>query len=157
GVMAKALFEEAPFLRDVCQDVPPQVDALVARLLSKDPARRPPDAMALCRELCALLAKPDAAPAPVSGVLSQRSLTVNEMRLISVVLASAPREPPGTGPRQSNLLSESVEREAQGAIEKSALLTLLSPGPAPSPIDELARFAERCGARVEQLPDGAVV
>src|SRR5262249_45205375 len=44
AVLAKILFEEPPRLAALRGDVPPALDALVARMLDKDPARRPADA-----------------------------------------------------------------------------------------------------------------
>jgi serine/threonine protein kinase len=50
AVLARILLEEPPRLVEVAPSAPPALDALVARLLAKDPARRPRDAGEL-REL----------------------------------------------------------------------------------------------------------
>jgi len=57
-LIAKVL-EVAPGLRDVCPDVeaPPEVQALVASLLERDPGRRPPSARATAERITALLAR----------------------------------------------------------------------------------------------------
>src|SRR5262249_38519446 len=58
AVLAKVLFEETPRL----PGAPPEVEALVERMLAKDPARRPADAAALLAELGDL--RPSRPPGP---------------------------------------------------------------------------------------------
>ncbi|MDB4931565.1 MAG: Adenylate cyclase, partial [Myxococcaceae bacterium] len=67
AVLAKILAEEATPLRDLRPDVPAELDALVARMLAKDPARRPPDGAAVAAALWPLVdaaAGPAGAPRP---------------------------------------------------------------------------------------------
>lgn len=62
AVLTQILFSEPPALASLQPTLPPFVCALVERLLSKDPARRPPSALALRNELRLLLSShPEAA------------------------------------------------------------------------------------------------
>ncbi len=85
AVLAKVLFEDTPRLRALRPEVPTEVEALVERMLDKDPARRPGDAAALLAALAALgdveptLAAPPAA-SPRAGPVEQE--------LVSVILAT---------------------------------------------------------------------
>jgi tetratricopeptide (TPR) repeat protein len=89
-VLAKVLREEAPRLRDLRPDLPPALDALVARMLSKDRAARPADGSAVLREFYTLGSI--AGGAPVVGVRSAPRLSGGEQRLVSVMLAFVPDE-----------------------------------------------------------------
>ena len=62
-----------PRVSTLVRDVPPELDELIARLLSKDPAQRPASALALGRLMAAietLHTMPAAAPAPPAGAAS---------------------------------------------------------------------------------------
>lgn len=52
--LMRTLFEEPPLLFSLRGDVPPAVQRLLLRMLTKDPAQRLPDALALARELAVL-------------------------------------------------------------------------------------------------------
>ncbi len=54
AVLAKILVEEVPRVSELEPAVLPSLDALVARMLAKDPGARPPDARAVAGELAAL-------------------------------------------------------------------------------------------------------
>jgi serine/threonine protein kinase len=54
AVQAKVLLDDLPPVGAICPDVPAGLEALLARMLSKDPADRPIDGAALCAELDAL-------------------------------------------------------------------------------------------------------
>jgi serine/threonine protein kinase len=54
GLLTKILHEEAPRLRDRCPEAPPALDALVARMLAKDPDQRPPNGQAVAATLEAI-------------------------------------------------------------------------------------------------------
>ena len=56
AVLQQVLFAPSPSLADTCLDLPPAVDALVGRMLAKDPLRRPEDMHAVVLELSELLA-----------------------------------------------------------------------------------------------------
>ena len=88
AVLAKVLREEAPRLREVRPELPPALDELVARMLSKNQAARPSDGASFLHELNALGA-PDGG-APTVYHRGSRSLFGGEQRLVSVVLAIVP-------------------------------------------------------------------
>jgi hypothetical protein len=70
AILAKILFEEAPRLADLVPGVPPALDALVARMLAKDPQARPADAAAVAAALDLVdvsLAPPASSPAVAVG------------------------------------------------------------------------------------------
>ena len=78
-VLARVLLEEPPRLRAVRPDVPPRLDRLVARLLSKHQASRPASAAEVGAELAAIAAGADdaaVAPPPPSPVALATAETV---------------------------------------------------------------------------------
>ena len=52
-MLVKILVEQPPGVRELCPAAPPRFEALIARLLAKDPARRPADAGEVALELAA--------------------------------------------------------------------------------------------------------
>jgi len=64
AVLAKVLVEQPPPLRQLCPSAPPALEALIARLLAKDPSRRPSDAAEVVHALAPLLVEPHADTAP---------------------------------------------------------------------------------------------
>ena len=110
AVLAKLLLQEAPRLRDVRPDVAEPLDALVTRMLAKDPAARPQTLDEVAAEIAAIAAgcplraappppasQPQIAPTSaehrprdVSSSEQSLSLTRNEQRLVTVVLAGRP-------------------------------------------------------------------
>jgi hypothetical protein len=85
AVLAKILVEEAPRVAELRPEVPPELDALVARMLTKAPRDRPEDARALVTELAKI-------PLQRSGAAALSTIppaiTAGEQRLLCVVLAS---------------------------------------------------------------------
>jgi len=126
-VLAKLLLQEAPRVRDHRPDVPEALDDLVARMMAKDPARRPSSATEVGQELARFLdaggltGLPRRSVPPTGGASTEKviydaasltsksavamkdeeapaSLTMSEKRLVSVVLA-VPRESPWSSVR----------------------------------------------------------
>ena len=95
AVLAKVLREEAPRVRAVRPELPEALDALVARMLSKDRGSRPEHGGAVLRELVALGSVAGGAPevAPRASV----GLSGGEQRMTSVMLAVVPGEPQRVG------------------------------------------------------------
>ena len=87
-LLAKILFDEAPRLLDRCPDAPPELDALVNRLLRHRPEDRPQDGRAVAAALAALGSGAASPAEPPSA------LTDAERRMLSVVLIARP--PPET-------------------------------------------------------------
>ncbi|XXX72360.1 protein kinase [Sorangium sp. So ce134] len=93
AVLAQLLLAEVPRVRELRGDVPPALDALVARMLAKDPAGRPGGAVEAAAALRALgeLGTGPAAPPSVSEAITRRAadgpITGGEQRVLSVVVA----------------------------------------------------------------------
>jgi len=56
ALLTKILHKEAPRLRDRCPEAPPALDALVARMLAKDPDQRPRNGLEVAAALAAISA-----------------------------------------------------------------------------------------------------
>jgi eukaryotic-like serine/threonine-protein kinase len=87
AILGKVLFGEAPRLRSVWPDAPEDLDALLARMLARDPALRPSDGANLAAALAALgpAAHSAAVATPLRGVPSS-ALTGSERRFLAVVV-----------------------------------------------------------------------
>ncbi len=113
AVLAKLLLQESPRLRDARPGIAPPLDALVSRMLAKDPAARPQTLDEVATELRAIAAARPRGPRrrthrrqrrrPLRrrSPVSERglSLTRNELRLVTVVLAGRPEA--DAGPRSA--------------------------------------------------------
>ncbi len=89
AILTRVLFEDVTPPRVLANETPPDLDALVCRLLRKDPAGRPSDAGALLVELGEL-----SLPTSSGGILhpvQREAITSREQRLLSIVLAGASR------------------------------------------------------------------
>jgi eukaryotic-like serine/threonine-protein kinase len=82
AVLAKVLFAEPQRLRDVLPNAPEALDALIGRMLAKDPAERPPHGGAVAEALAALGSH------AVDGTAAQPSvaLSLDEQRMFSIIL-----------------------------------------------------------------------
>ncbi|WP_438025888.1 serine/threonine-protein kinase [Sorangium sp. So ce233] len=98
AVLAKLLLASPPRVRDERPEVPDEIDALVERMLSREPARRPASGAAIVAELEALspltpeqgaLRAPESRAAP--------ALTAVEQRFLSVLLAGGEDGEDGAG------------------------------------------------------------
>jgi tetratricopeptide (TPR) repeat protein len=129
SVLAKILLERTPRLRDLAPGVPPALDDLVARMLSKDPGGRPRDGAALLQELESLdTGVREAAPSLRAGALGG-----GEQRFVSLVVV--PGGTPASHDTDAPTLVEGID--AAPARVSSAV----------------ARF----GGELEQLADGSLV
>ncbi|MFO0586480.1 MAG: protein kinase [Polyangiaceae bacterium] len=133
AVLAKILLEEPPPLREVCPGAPSAVEALVARMLAKDPNDRPADAAAVLEELSALGGV--TRDLRFSASVPPESLTRREQRLLSVIMITDPTV---------------SEPEVGSAIT----LTFAEAARAAAP---LRAAAEACGAQIEVLPGGSIM
>ncbi|HEX8792914.1 MAG TPA: protein kinase [Polyangiaceae bacterium] len=137
AVLAKILLEEAPSVCDLRPDVPEALDALVRRLLAKDPDARPCGALDVAGELRAL-----GSTGGESVRLRSRpppALTTTEQRLVCVVLA-VPAAP-----------ADEVASSGDPSLER----TLAAVGGAS--LDGLRPVVESRGARLEHLADGSLL
>ena len=88
AILAKMLFEAPPRVRELRKDVPPVLDELLARMLSRDPLQRPADGGIVAAELAAL------GPLDGGGAAREASshgdvITRGEQRLVSVVAVAS--------------------------------------------------------------------
>jgi eukaryotic-like serine/threonine-protein kinase len=129
AVLAKILFEEAPRVRELLSDVPPAVDALVARMLYKDIAGRPADGARVAVEMASIMtlgrtswpSGSPLAPAPTGA----------EQGMVSVILA-------GVDPASVRVAADEPERSS-------------------GPEEPLLAAALRFSARIEHLADGSSI
>jgi eukaryotic-like serine/threonine-protein kinase len=136
ALLAKILFEEVPRLRDLRADVPLSLDALVGRMLTKEPALRPRHGLEVAEALAALDTAVESTPSikPMSpAAKSAPALTGEERRLLSVVL---------------------VGREHPIGFDSTQTLGNTSLSPA---LLEMRKTAEVSGGRLELLVDGSVL
>jgi tetratricopeptide (TPR) repeat protein len=89
ALLAKILLETPITLRDAGFDIPPALDELLTRMLSKHVTARPTNGSAMLRELDQFKAVKDA-PAQRASIPAMRALTGSERRLVSVVMATVP-------------------------------------------------------------------
>ncbi|MBN2574181.1 MAG: protein kinase [Deltaproteobacteria bacterium] len=149
-LLAKLMLEEPPHLSEIVPQVPRAVGDLIARMLAKNPERRPTAAQVL-RTLSALGDLADGysvgAPPP-----PEPQLTVVEQRVSCIVMASTGASQ--TGSRRAHAGQGGLAR----AAERSERITpVLPPGP-PSTLAELeARLSLRFSAKTYRLPGGRMV
>ncbi|HEX7701270.1 MAG TPA: protein kinase [Kofleriaceae bacterium] len=86
AVLAKILLEDAPRVAELRPELPHELDELIARTLSKKPDERPHDGAALAAALGAL---GDLEVNETAAVVSRKSITTSERRLLCVVLIGA--------------------------------------------------------------------
>ena len=149
AVVAKVLAAEVPRASVLRPEVPPLLDDLLARMLNKDPAARPRDVAAVAAELEALGTVEKIAAFRTSPVAHEWALTLDEQRIVSVILVGAlpgdaaadRRSTPGAGTRGL---------EGSTTISKGA-------GGANSPPKRLRLAIAPYGARLEALEDGTLI
>ena len=137
-LIAKLMLEDPPHLSEVVPDVPRAIGDLVARMLSKNPERRP-TAVQVLRTLAALGDLSDGAGGGL-GRDQETQLTVVEQRVSCIVMATAPSQ-------------------GEPGIDKSGRVTpmLGAPSTAPTLAELEARLALRFSARTFVLPGGKIV
>src|SRR3954471_6965424 len=90
AVLGKILFGDAPRLGGLWPEVPEDLDALVARMLARDPALRPSDGAALTAALATLEPRAHStAIAPRPHAVKHSAITGSERRFLSVVVLGA--------------------------------------------------------------------
>ncbi len=95
GLLKKVLQEPAPDVRTVARDVPPELAALVARLLAKRPADRGETAARVARELDGLLVEPPSRTPVIAALLAGALLALVLMgaALLTVIARDEARSP----------------------------------------------------------------
>jgi tetratricopeptide (TPR) repeat protein len=157
AVLTKVMMEPAPALSDVLPGAPAALEALLAKMVEKDPDARPTDAGAVRAALAAL----EVAPGPPStGPSRRRGVTEVERRIVSLVLARrcVPSAVGGTVMIQPELdalraavwpFGERVEMLADGSI----LVVPVTTGSARDQANQAARCALALRA---QLPSWSI-
>ncbi|MDC3959846.1 protein kinase domain-containing protein [Polyangium jinanense] len=158
-MLAKVLFEEVPRVELLRPGTPRALSDLIARMLEKDPSRRPEDAVALRDELVAMatrLADDVGEEARRVDFSPAAALSGDALQLLSVVVAIPGEEPPPRGETASTRAAWSSLREALRArllrlgarvewLASGALVVVVTP--AQSAVD-LATQAARCALAV---------
>ncbi len=167
--LAKLLFDEVVPPGVLRPEIPEALDALLVRMLGKDPGDRPKDAAALLHELAqldaaSLLASSTSSSTSASTSSSMRAqpkgiLTDHETWMVSVVVAGSggtidPRLPtiqasvtPPTSSGRSELRAALLRRGAQVEWLAEGSLVVALP-PAQSAVDQLGAAA-RCGLLIK--------
>jgi eukaryotic-like serine/threonine-protein kinase len=137
-LIAKLMLEDPPHLSEVVPDVPRAIGDLIARMMSKNPERRP-TAVQVLRTLAALGDVSDGT-ALAFGRGQETQLTVVEQRVSCIVMATG-------------------ASHGEPASDKSGRMTPMLGASASSPtLAELeARLALRFSARTFGLPGGKIV
>ncbi len=139
-LLAKLMLEDPPHLSEVVAEVPRAVGDLIARMLAKNPERRPTAAQVM-RSLAALGDLQNGAGVGHLRAL-ETQLTVVEQRVSCIVMATT-----GCG--------RSDPPPSSSAKQGTPLLALPEP---PEPLAELdARLSLRFSARTFLLPEGKMV
>ncbi|WP_437304258.1 serine/threonine-protein kinase [Sorangium sp. So ce388] len=165
ALLAKLLMEDPPRVRHLRPDLPQELDDFVARMLAKDPEKRPRDGAAVIEALDALERDPSSGLA-VTPVLYE-AITTGELRLLSMVAAREPRQTSGGG--ATSTLVSALPRELTTKLhtrtqpfgarvdtlaDGTVLLSIAGVGDA---IEQAARAA-RCALELgELLPEASVV
>lgn len=157
AALARVMFEEDPPLSQICPWVPEPLSMLIARMMSKEPLRRPQNAMALLGELAAL--GPLRSTAPVAAPPESELESPEEQGLYSVVLAVPSTATSASLSDPADLLVQSADKSrlsldetlirhrAQPCwlLDGSLLLTML---PSESAHDQAAHAA-RCALMIK--------
>jgi tetratricopeptide (TPR) repeat protein len=126
AILAKLVLEEPPRASEIAA-VPPALDDLLARMLSKDPLLRPADGAAVAAELASLEPVSSQRRAHVS--IQDAGLGREEMRLLSVVIAAGEglsQDAPTLTPDQADLDAKHSEELAAIAGRHGAQMIRLA-------------------------------
>ncbi|MCW5806255.1 MAG: protein kinase, partial [Deltaproteobacteria bacterium] len=164
AVLAKIILEEAPRASELRDDLPPALDELVARAMSKMAMDRPRDGAHLASELAAI-GRIDAHARP-PAMHEAESLTATERRLLSVVLI---------GEDHDEIATVGGAASARGAAPARSTIAGIGAvgGPVPPPafanpatitnevpiaaLPALAEAARVHGATLDRLANGSYV
>jgi eukaryotic-like serine/threonine-protein kinase len=154
AILAKAVLEAPPDVRDLRPDVPPALAVLISRMLAKEPRLRPADGAALVGELSAVGDGASLSERPGRAGAAP-AITGREQRVACVVLCSAVGGAEVTVPLRQQDARTSRLREA--IEERGGVLDVLGRGTwlvtvqgAASPSNQAARAA-RCALAIAAL------
>ena len=165
AVLAKILLQEVPRARAIRAAVPELLDDLVARMMARDLSARPPDAAAVLAELDridaldivgGLGAPAGSASRPPELPREPVALTLNEQRLVTVVLAGDADEEAAGAPRPPLASLEAAIEPLGGRAHALAggalLITQWGRGSAVDRAERAARCALAMKERFPALP-----
>ncbi|MGK4000337.1 serine/threonine-protein kinase [Sorangium sp. So ce1024] len=164
ALLAKLLMEDPPRVRHLRPDLPKELDDFVARMLAKDPAKRPRDGSAVIEALDALERDPSSglAAAPVL----YEAITTGELRLLSMVAAREPRHTSANSaastlvsalPRELTTKLHTRTQSFGARVDTLADGTLLLSIAGVGDASEQAARAARCALELGELLPGASV
>jgi tetratricopeptide (TPR) repeat protein len=152
AVLAQILLADAPRVRELAPGVPAALDALVARLLAREPGQRPADGAAVLAALEALGPGGRGVLHSVPPPPPAEAITGEEQRLLAVIAVK------GAGALEqvrSLMIFEGARVDELGVIEgERALLVTLAA--APSATDQAARAARAALHLRAALPGAAL-
>ncbi|UQA55412.1 protein kinase domain-containing protein [Polyangium aurulentum] len=163
ALLAKVLFEDPPRISELRDDVPPALEALVMRMLARDPIVRPANGEKLVEALASIDAEDDgfAVQDVPPSVIARR-----EQQLFSVILAQEPatEADPSARTLAADAVSEPLVRlqaglaafpgRVEGLADGSVIITLMGRGAA----TDLASQAARCALAARKIiPEARVV
>jgi len=128
------LHDEAPHLADLVPNVPPEFDALVRKMMAKDPADRPADAT----EIVSALSGYEIPSQRLGDVRRRRAITRGEQRIVTILLIAG-----------SKLSKESDSRT-----------TIVSADASPDELDptrEFSSLVQRTGAKLARFAGDSFV
>ncbi|HTL35054.1 MAG TPA: protein kinase [Kofleriaceae bacterium] len=160
AVLAKILLEDAPKLSSVRDDLPPALEQLLARMLSKQRDERPHDGRNVAQELAALGDIGTTVRRPVGP--RDAAVTTREQRLVCVVFAEAALEvSPGAGdgtPSTPSTPFDGWQEPQLGSDEETATIDPRRPvRPTHQVVRNLEAIVGEHHGRAEVLKDGSVV
>jgi serine/threonine protein kinase/tetratricopeptide (TPR) repeat protein len=161
AALAKILLEDPPRAGDLCSGVPPDLEELLWRMMSKSPADRPRDAQAVLAELAAL------APLDERARAAPAALTSREQRLLSIIVATGEGVPSAGGVAKagatavagkgSNGQSDTLHSVRQIASHHDGRIVTLASGSllvvlrSSGAATDLAARAARCALELREL------
>ncbi|MDI1448543.1 serine/threonine-protein kinase [Polyangium sp. 6x1] len=158
AVLAKVIFEEAPRLFELGVVVPPWLEELVARMLSKEPTRRPRDGAVLARALEA-----EALEGEGLDEIPPRSLGKRERRFLGVVLLGPPASAPPITSTSKTLAVSTPDTMRSVVTRFGAHLELLADGTAVVILDhtsvptDIAAQVARCALTLREFFPGVPI
>jgi serine/threonine protein kinase/tetratricopeptide (TPR) repeat protein len=154
AVLVKVLFEDVPRLREFRPMLPESLEALIAKMLSKNPADRYPDGASVASALEQLEAFDEQATSMAASLIPT-TITQQEQRLLGVILLSGVFQPSSFHTTSATgdipTLSFSKEEAATHASDDQNVMNDASR------LLMLRELVARFGARAEPLADGSMV
>ncbi|MFO0576867.1 MAG: protein kinase [Polyangia bacterium] len=170
AVLAKILFSEPPPLRTLRPELSPELEAILSRMLRKDPAARYADAGELCRALDGL-SLPLVSRAPSPAAAPEPDPFGGEQRLVSLLLAAQQDGALGEGVvldgshpvlAQRQEVADALVHEfglspAQAVVLSDGSLLVTFPPKGDTAMDQATLAAHCAGALLRKWPAARVV